>query len=103
MTPLDGPVSWLFVKGEDTIWVLRSADGHVAVCGPGTEREDFSFDGDKAMEAFQVSFAERLMLTGWILWGVDRERRAGQERRSSARETVDRRVPVDFDSGGLEF
>jgi len=99
MIPLQGPVSWLFVKGEETIWILRSADGHVAVCGPGTAREDLSFDGDKAMEAFQVSFAERLMLTGWILWGVDRERRARQDRRSTAREAVDRRVPVRVDSG----
>jgi hypothetical protein len=99
MATLQGPVSWLFVKGQETIWILRSADRHVAVCGPGTAREDLRFDGDKAIEAFQVSFAERLMLTGWTLWGVDRERRAGRDRRLTAREATDRRVPVRLGGG----
>jgi hypothetical protein len=100
MTPSPNPASWLFLKGDETIWVLRSPGGHIAVCGPGTAREDYSFDSPMGMEAFQVSFAERLMASGWVLWGVDRERRAGHERRSAHRETPDRRAPVNLDAGG---
>src|SRR5919108_1233036 len=101
MVPLPSPASWLFVKGEETIWVLRSPGGHVAVCGPGTAREDYSFESPKGMEAFQVSFAERLIASGWILWGVDRERRSGHDRRSGERDMPDRRASVRADAGGF--
>jgi hypothetical protein len=93
MSTVPGPASWLFLRGQETIWVLRSAD-HVAVCGPGTAREDYSFDSPMGMEAFQVSFAERLIASGWVLWGIDRERRSGHDRRTAGRDAPDRRAPV---------
>jgi hypothetical protein len=98
MTTVPGPASWLFVRGQESIWVLRS-EGHVAVCGPGTIREDYSFDSPMGMEAFQVSFAERLMASGWILWGVDRERRTVPDRRTDERDSPDRRGPVKIETG----
>jgi hypothetical protein len=102
MAALPGPASWLFVRGQETIWVLRS-EGHVAVCGPGAAREDYNFESPMGMEAFQVSFAERLMTSGWILWGVDRERRSGHDRRTGERDTPDRRVPVRIDTDGYRL
>jgi hypothetical protein len=98
MPAVPGPASWLFVRGDETIWVLRSDRGHVAVCGPGTAREDYSFENPKGVEAFQVSFAERLIASGWILWGVDRERRSGHDRRTGERDTHDRRAPLEMDT-----
>jgi hypothetical protein len=92
MATHEGAASWLFIKGEETIWLLRSAADQIVVCGPGTCREHFHFEGDAAMGSFQVSFAERLMAGGWILWGVDRERRRGQDRRGATREGPDRRL-----------
>ena len=97
MTAVPGPASWLFVRGHETIWVLRSDGGHVAICGPGSAREDYAFESPMGMEAFQVSFAERLMTSGWILWGVDRERRSGSDRRTGDRDTPDRRAPINPD------
>jgi hypothetical protein len=102
MSTVPGPASWLFVRGQETIWVLRS-EGHVAVCGPGNAREDYSFESPMGMEAFQVSFAERLMSGGWILWGVDRERRTGHDRRTGDRDTPDRRAPVKVDTSGFRL
>ena len=102
MSTVPGPASWLFVRGQETIWVLRSA-GHVAVCGPGDAREDYSFESPMGMEAFQVSFAERLMESGWILWGVDRERRSGHDRRTGERDTPDRRTPIKVDTSGFRL
>src|SRR5687767_5531683 len=71
MSTSPGAASWLFIKGQETIWLLRSDADHLVVCGPGTCREHFRFDADSAMESFQVSFAERLIAGGWILWGID--------------------------------
>jgi hypothetical protein len=93
MAASPGAASWLFIKGQDTIWLLRSESDHLVVCGPGTCREHFRFDGDSAMESFQVSFAERLIAGGWILWGIDRERRGGHDRRGATRKSEDRRGP----------
>ncbi len=93
MATSPGAASWLFIKGPDTIWLLRSEPDHLAVCGPGPCREHFRFEDDSAMEAFQVSFAERLIAGGWILWGIDRERRSGHDRRGASRHASDRRAP----------
>jgi hypothetical protein len=93
MATSPGAASWLFIKGQDTIWLLRADPDHLVVCGPGTCREHFRFDADSAMESFQVSFAERLIAGGWILWGIDRERRSGHDRRGATRKTTDRRSP----------
>jgi hypothetical protein len=43
------------------------------------------------MQLFQITLAEDLTSTGWILWAVDRDRRHG-ERRRSGRGTPDRRA-----------
>ena len=93
MATSQGTASWLFIKGQETIWLLRSEPDHLVVCGPGTCREHFRFDGDSQMESFQVSFAERLIAGGWILWGIDRERRSGRDRRGAGRGSSDRRGP----------
>jgi len=93
MATSEGAASWLFIKGQETIWVLRLEGDHLVVCGPGNCREHVTLAGDESVESFQVSFAERLMACGWILWGVDRERRSGRERRVGGRDAVDRRLP----------
>ena len=103
MSTVPGPASWLFVRGQETIWVLRSEGGHVAVCGPGTAREDYNFESPMGIEAFQVSFAERLIESGWILWGVDRERRTGHDRRTGSRDSPDRRASAQRDPSGYRF
>ena len=93
MATTEGAASWLFIKGQETIWVLRLEGDRLIVCGPGTFREHVTLADDESVESFQVSFAEELMACGWILWGVDRERRSGEERRVGVRDTVDRRLP----------
>lgn len=64
------------------------------VAGPGSTREEHDFPNEEAMEAFQVSLVERLTAVGWFLWGFDRERRVGRDRRGVDRKTGDRRRPV---------
>lgn len=64
------------------------------VAGPGAAREHHEFSNENALQAFQVSLGERLTTNGWFLWGFDRERRLGQDRRGERRTTPDRRSPA---------
>lgn len=83
--------SWLFVLGEESIWIMHGAGGTTFVYGPGALQQCFQFATETARDAYQVSMAERLLGDGWVLWGADRDRRAGRERRSASRGAHDRR------------
>jgi hypothetical protein len=85
---------WLFVKDGQSIWIERPYGLSMIVAGPGPAREHHDFPDEEALQAFQVSLGERLTEAGWFLWGFDRERRTGRERRSIDRTTADRRQPV---------
>ena len=61
------------------------------VAGPGALRDEREFPDEESLQAYQVALAERLTETGWLLWGFDRERRQGEERRTTPRATQDRR------------
>jgi len=83
--------SWLFVKDGQSIWIERPYGYAMIVAGPGSAREEHDFPNEAAMEAFQVALVERLTEAGWFLWGFDRERRSGRDRRGSDRNKPDRR------------
>ena len=83
--------SWLFIKDEQSIWIERPYGRVLIIAGPGNAREQHDFPDDKALDAYQVSLAERLTEGGWFLWAFDRDRRVGRERRTTVRNTPDRR------------
>jgi hypothetical protein len=83
--------SWLFVRGSDSIWIERPHGHTMLVAGPGAFREEHEFSDEGALQAYQVDLATRLTDAGWFLWGFDRERRHGSERRQTARVSKDRR------------
>ena len=85
------PASWLFVLGEESIWIVHGDEGTTFVYGPGTLQQCFQFGSDAARDAYQVSMAERLLGDGWMLWAADR--RDGGDRRNTTRGTRDRRLP----------
>jgi hypothetical protein len=86
------PVSWLFVLGEESIWIVHGGEGATFVYGPGTLQQCYQFTTEAARDAYQVSMTERLLGDGWMLWGVDRDRREGRDRRGASRTTPDRRA-----------
>jgi hypothetical protein len=86
--------SWLFIKDGQSIWIERPSGLSMIVAGPGAAREQHEFPDEQALEAFQVSIGERLTEGGWFLWGFDRERRVGRDRRQYDRTTPDRRQSV---------
>ena len=86
--------SWLFIKDGQSIWVERPHGLSMIVAGPGSAREQHEFPDEQALEAFQIAIGERLTESGWFLWGFDRERRVGRERRKIDRTSPDRRQSV---------
>jgi hypothetical protein len=86
--------SWLFIKDGQSIWIERPYGLVMIVAGPGAAREQHEFPDENALQAFQVAIGERLTSAGWFLWGFDRERRSGRERRSIDRRSSDRRQPL---------
>jgi hypothetical protein len=85
------PSSWLFVKGEQSIWIERPHGHSMVVAGPGPTRERHDFADEDALQNYQMAIADRLASAGWLLWGVNAQRRTGVERRAAARQSPDRR------------
>lgn len=68
------------------------------VAGPGRLREEHDFEDEDALQGYQMALADRLAGAGWLLWGVDRHRRSGPDRRKTGRESSDRRHRANDDS-----
>jgi hypothetical protein len=89
----------LFVRGDQSIWIERPFGCSMVVAGPGTTRAQHDFPDEDALQNYQMVIADRLASSGWMLWGVNRQRRSGTERRVRSRGS-DRRgrsneVPAD--------
>jgi hypothetical protein len=96
-TPASVPLSsWLFIRDSESIWVEHPFGTTLILAGPGPRREQRDFISQHALEAFQIELAERLAGDGWILWGYDRDRRSGTDRRSTPRPAPDRRRVLQF-------
>ena len=85
------PSSWLFVRGPESVRIIRASSGALIVSGPGHSQARRTFQDEPAMQAYCVDLAERLSAAGWLLWGEDHDRRRGTERRTMPRATADRR------------
>jgi hypothetical protein len=85
--------SWLFVKGPESIRVVRQTGTVLNISGPGRARSEHRFDGEAEVQAYQVRLAEEFSAAGFILIGENHERRSGRERRSMPRG-IDRRADV---------
>ena len=90
--------SWLFVKGEESIWIERPFGCSMTVAGPGRARESHDFPDEQALQGYQMQLADQLAGAGWLLWGVNRQRRSGPDRREPSRLTPDRRQQADAGS-----
>jgi hypothetical protein len=86
------PASWLFVKGEQSIWIERPYGTSMTVAGPGQARARHDFPDEQALEGYQMQLADRLAAAGWLLWGVNRQRRDGPEQRQGTTAAPERRL-----------
>jgi hypothetical protein len=61
------------------------------VAGPGQRRQRLEFDGEAAVQEYQRQIATDMASSGWILYGVDRERRS-RERSGDVSVRTERRL-----------
>jgi hypothetical protein len=69
------PTSWLFVKGDESVWIYRPTLSDLLICGPRTERSRWEFPSAGGLEAYQADLASDLLEAGWELLGEGYERR----------------------------
>jgi hypothetical protein len=86
------PSSWLFVRGEESICIACPSPTVLSISGPGVSRARYSFEGENALQAYQIELAEEFSSGGWVLIGENHDRRSGRERRLTRRDAPDRRV-----------
>ena len=84
--------SWLFLRGNESIWVERPLGYKMVVAGPGAQREERDFTDEDALQDYQISLASRLTAGGWFLAAFDYERRQRRDRRAVRRDATDRRL-----------
>jgi len=89
------PTSWLFAKGDESVWIYRPNASDLLISGPRSERLRCGFPDAKGLEAYQADLASDLLAAGWELLGEghDRRRRTSSDsptsRPDGSRERVD--------------
>ena len=88
-----GMLAWLFIRGEQSVRLVRPAEGRLLVVeGPGAERQRREFEDEASLLEFQRDLEERLASEGWELRATH-ERRSGRDRRAEPRGADRRRGP----------
>ena len=70
-------VVWLFVRGEDSIWIERVGRSGLLMCGPSVHRSHKDFREDGELRRFLEDAEQRLLASGWTLQrlGLGEDRR----------------------------
>jgi DNA-binding response OmpR family regulator len=69
--------SWLFVRGEESVRIVRPQDLTLMlrVCGPGWTREVYRFESELELSAFQAAYEQRLVNSGFTFVAFREDRR----------------------------
>jgi hypothetical protein len=75
------PTSWLFVRGEESVWMYRPTAADLLIYGPRSERMRCGFPTAEGLDSYQADLAADLLDAGWELLGegVERRRRPRRE------------------------
>jgi DNA-binding response OmpR family regulator len=85
--------SWLFIRKQESVWIVRTADLELAIAGPGRKRSAYAFTSEHDLLTFHSQFEDRLRHTGFELETSSVDRRCGHDRRREPRPgSVDRRA-----------
>ena len=84
--------SWLFRRGAESVWIVRTAPLELTVAGPSDRRAAYQFDAPAELRGFHADVRTRLMRTGYVLEATGADRRSGRERRRQERDGGDRRA-----------
>lgn len=89
------PRSWLFVRANESVRVVRYGYGMVVISveGPGPAKTLHGFEDQCRAQEFLVSLQEKLQADFWTFRGADVDRRIGRDRRATPRTSAERRRP----------
>ena len=85
--------SWLFVRGAESIRVVRHGQGIIvlSVHGPGPARAVYGFEDEARSQDFLANLEKSLLAARWSIERPNAERRSGSDRRTSPRMSLERR------------
>jgi hypothetical protein len=75
--------SWLFVRNEESVRIVRCSDFELSVSGPGWTRAVHRFRSELELASYQADYEQRLVNEGFTFEGFRKDRR--QSNRSVAR------------------
>lgn len=84
-------ISWLYIRGEESVFVYEVARLQLAICGPGADRQIRTFRTADDLFQFNQRHANMLAGSGFRCEGFGIERRGGADRRRVSRTPGDRR------------
>jgi hypothetical protein len=78
------PTSWLFVKGDESVWMSRATACDLLISGPRSERLRCGFNNASGLESYQADLASDLLAAGWELLGEGYDRRRSHRSASAS-------------------
>ena len=69
--------TWLFVRGEESVWLQTVSERHLLMRGPSVHRTHKAFEDGQELARFIAHAEERLLASGWTLHRLG----AGEDRR----------------------
>ena len=91
---LDVLDSWLFVRGEESVWIARRGDFELTVSGPGWKRRIYQFNSELELSTFQADYEQRLVNTGFTFEAFREDRREPSDLHTEFMGP-ERRLPAD--------
>jgi DNA-binding response OmpR family regulator len=70
--------SWLFVRNEESVRIVRRANFELSVCGPRWKRAVYQFHSELELSAYQAGYEQRLVNEGFTFEAFRKDRRRGQ-------------------------
>lgn len=70
--------SWLFVRQDESVRIVRRSNLELSVCGPRWKRSVHRFRSELELSSFQASYEQRLLNDGFTFEGFRKDRRHPQ-------------------------
>jgi twitching motility two-component system response regulator PilH len=70
--------SWLFVRNEESVRIVRRGELELSVCGPRWQRAVLRFRSELELSTYQAGYEQRLVNEGFTFEAFRKDRRRGQ-------------------------
>jgi CheY-like chemotaxis protein len=84
--------SWLFVRHDESVRIVRRGELELSVCGPKWKRAVYRFRSELELSTYQAAYEQRLVDEGFTFEAFRNDRRRGRQR--SVRVPRPKALPV---------